>query len=81
MLTDPAPHNSDLAGFRESERMTTLDLPENDGLVAIAKSIETAMKAEQTANVRRACADFVKMASQFYEVPACNVRVLAARPL
>ena len=29
MLTDPAPHNSDLAGFRESDRMTTLDLPEN----------------------------------------------------
>jgi hypothetical protein len=81
MLTDPAPHNSDLAGFRESDRMTTLDLPENDGLAAIARSIETAMKAEQTANVRRACADFVKMASQFYEVPACNVRVLAARPL
>ena len=51
MLTDPAPHNSDLTGFRESDRMTTLELPENDGLPAIAKSIETAMKAGQTANV------------------------------
>ena len=81
MLTDPAPHNSGLAGFRESDRPTTLDLPENDGLAAIAKSIETAMKTGQTANVRRACADFVRIASQFYEVPDCNVRVLAARPL
>ena len=39
------------------------------------------MKAGQTANVRRACADFVRIASQFYEVPDINVRVLAARPL
>lgn len=70
-----------LAGFRESDRLTTLELPENDSLPAIAKSIETAMKAEQTANVRRACADFVTIASEFYEVPACTVRVLAARPL
>jgi hypothetical protein len=81
MLTDPAPQNSDLAGFRESDQMMTLDLPENDSLAAIAGSIETAMKAEQTANVRRACAHFVRIASQFYEVPACSVRVLAARPL
>jgi hypothetical protein len=81
MLTDPAPHHLDLAGFRESDQMTTLDLPENDGLAAIARSIETAMKAEQAPNVRRACADFVRIASQFYEVPACGVRVLAARPL
>ncbi len=44
MLTDPAPHNSDVAGFRESDRMTTLDLPENDGWPAIARSIETATK-------------------------------------
>ena len=51
------------------------------GLAAIAKSIETAMKTGQTANVRRACADFVRIASQFYEVPDCNIRVLAARPL
>jgi hypothetical protein len=81
MLTDPAPHNSDLAGFRESDRATTLDLPEHDSLGAIARSIESAMKAKQTANVRRACADFVRIASQFYEVPACTVRVFAARPL
>jgi len=81
MLTDPAPHDSDLAGFRESDRMTTLDLPENDSLATIARSIETALNAEQTANIRRACADFVRIAAQFYEVPDCNVRVFAARPL
>jgi hypothetical protein len=81
MLTDSVPHNSDLAGFRESDRVTTLDLPENDSLAAIARSIETAMKVGQTANVRGSCADFVRIASQFYEVPACTVRVLASRPL
>ena len=61
--------------------MTTLDLLENDSLAAIARSIETAMKAGQTTNVSRACADFVRIASQFYDVPDCNVRILAARPL
>ncbi|MGO9679548.1 MAG: hypothetical protein ACLPW4_20070, partial [Candidatus Sulfotelmatobacter sp.] len=32
-------------------------------------------------NVRSACAEFLEAASQFYKVPECSVRVLAARPL
>ena len=38
------------------------------------------MKNEQAANVRRACAYSVRIASQLYEVPTCSVRVLATRP-
>jgi hypothetical protein len=34
------------------------------------------MKAEQTAIVRTACAEFLKAASHFYQVPECSVRVL-----
>jgi hypothetical protein len=81
MLTDAPPRKSDLAQFRESDRITTLDLPGNDSLLAIAKSIESAMKDELLATVRHACAEFLASASHFYQVSDCNVRVLAARPL
>ena len=39
------------------------------------------MKHGTTAAVRRACADLLAELSKFYEVPACDIRVLAARPL
>jgi hypothetical protein len=81
MLTDAPPRRSNLADFQESDRITTLDLPEDACLPAVANSIESAMKSEQIVSVRRACAEFLKAASQFYRVPDCSVRVLAARPL
>ena len=52
MLTDAPPRNSNLAGFQESTRLTRLDLPVDANLPEIAKSIESAMEAEQTARVR-----------------------------
>jgi hypothetical protein len=81
MLTDSPPRKSNLAGFQESDWLTRLDLPDDECLPEIAKSIESAMKTEEIAGVRRACSEFLKAASQFYGVPECNVRVLAARPL
>lgn len=82
MLTDAPPRKANRAGFLESDRIRTLDLPpQNESLLAIAQSIERAMKAGATADVRRACADFLKAASEFYKVPDCAIRVLAARPL
>ena len=81
MLTDAPPRTSYLTGFRESDRITTLDLPEDARLSDIAKAIESAMKSDQIRNLRRACAEFLKFASEFYHVPDCGVRVLAARPL
>ena len=55
--------------------------PQNESLLTIAQSIEQAMKAGATADVRRACSDFLKATSEFYKVPDCGIRVLAARPL
>ncbi len=81
MLTDAPPRTSYLTGFRESDRITTLDLPEDARLSDIAKAIESAMKSDQIRNLRGACAGFLKFASEFYRVPDCGVRVLAARPL
>jgi hypothetical protein len=81
MLTDAPPRKANWAGFLESERIETLDLPQHGRLPAIAKSIESAMKSDKSADVRSACAEFLAIASEFYKVPACGVRVLASRPL
>ena len=81
MLTDAPPRKLNLAEFQDSDRITTLDLPHDECLPRIASAIESAMKSEEIAKVRRACAEFLKSASQFYQVPDCSVRVLTARPL
>jgi hypothetical protein len=81
MLTDSPPRKANCAGFLESDRIKTLDLPQDGFLLGCAKSIESAMKAGTNVDVRRACADFLAAASEFYSVPTSGVRVLAARPL
>lgn len=80
MLTDAHPRKH-RAGFLESDRIKTLDLPLNGDLPEIAKRLESAMKSDRIRDVRSACAEFLANASNFYEVPICAVRVLAARPL
>ena len=79
MLTDAPPRKANSAKFFESDRIRTLDLPQER--VLIAKSIESAMQSGSTADVRRACAQFLGIASDFYKIPSCGLRVLAARPL
>jgi hypothetical protein len=81
MLTDAAPRKASRAGFLESDRIKTLDLPQDGGLLAIAESTESAIKGTRTVDVRRACAEFLAASSRFYKVPDCGFRVLAARPL
>jgi hypothetical protein len=81
MVTDTPPRKTNSAGFLESDRIKTLDLPQDGRLPTITKSIDSAMKSETSADVRRACAEFLAVASEFYEVPPCGLRVLAARPL
>ena len=82
MITDAQPRKANHhAGFLESERMKTLDLPQDGRLLGIAQSIESAMQGGTSVDVRRACAEFLDAASEFYRVPACGIRVLASRPL
>src|SRR5438128_1998075 len=80
-MTDAPPRKTSSARFLQSDRMRTLDLPQDRTLLAIAKSIESGMKAGSSADVRRSCAEFLDFAAAFYEVPSCGFRVLAARPL
>ena len=81
MLTDTPPRKTSSARFLQSDRIRTLDLPQDRTLLTIAKSIESGMKAGSSADVRRSCAEFLDFAAAFYEVPSCGFRVLAARPL
>jgi hypothetical protein len=81
MLTDAPPRKANRAGFSESDRIKTLDLPQDGRLLTISQSIESAMQDERTVGVRRSCAEFLKAASEFYKIPNCGVRVLSARPL
>ena len=81
MLTDAPPRNDNRAGFLKSDRIRSLDLPENERLPRLAERIESAMETGRTADVRRACAEFLTEATHLYEVPKCGVRVLTARPL
>ena len=80
MLTD-APPRKNRAEFLESDLIKTLDLPGNGTLTEIAQRLEYAMKADKIRDVRSTCAEFLATASDFYEVPNCAIRVLAARPL
>jgi hypothetical protein len=82
MLTDTPPRKERyLAQFLESERLRTLDLPQDGYFLTPPKSIEAAMNGGTTADVRRACADCLSAKSEFYRVSKYGVRVLAARPL
>jgi hypothetical protein len=81
MLTDAAPRKVNRTGFLESDRIRTLDLPQEGCLLPIAKCIESAMKNGTSADVRRACAEFLAASSRLYNVPNCEIRVLAAGPL
>jgi len=65
----------------ESERMTVLELPPSARLGAIARSIERAMRTGQRGEVEGAARAFLSAAAEFYQVPKCEIRVLAARPL
>ena len=80
MLTD-ASSRKNRAEFLESDRVKSLDVPQNRTLLEIAKRLDSAMKSDRIADVRRTCAEFLATASSFYGVPHCAVRVLAARPL
>ena len=80
MLTD-YPTRKNRAGFLESDHIKTLDLPPNGPLPDVAKCLESAMKADSLPHVRTACAEFLATASDFYRVPKCGIRVLAARPM
>jgi hypothetical protein len=82
MLTDRAPRKKTLqAQFLASDRLEALDVPADDRLMAPARAIEAALKADDRPLLRRCCLEFLVAAAGFYAVRAPQLRVLAARPL
>jgi hypothetical protein len=82
MVTDRPPRDgTSLSQFRESERLTRIELPPGPGLSRAARAIESVMKEGTPAQVRDACAEFLSAAAAFYGVRVPEVRALAARPL
>jgi hypothetical protein len=81
MLTDAPPRRKNLQSFLASDALKRVPLPPDGRLAAIATSIESAMTEGAATDVRRTCEQFLGAASDFYSVPRCEVRVLAARPL
>jgi len=81
MVTDRFPRKTALrAQFEASDRLTSLELPEDDLLSAPAKQIEIAMQGSR-GDIRAACAEFLSTAADFYGVSRPEVAALAARPL
>jgi len=81
MVTDTPPRNkANHKAFVDSDQLQTLPLPSDQRLAALATMIETAMRAGATKDVAIACNEFLRTAADFYRVPECAVRVLAARP-
>ncbi len=82
MFTDAPPRKKTRHKlFLDSDRLETLPLPPDGRLTEFAARIEAGMKAGKPTDVRAASDEFLKAACQFYEVPRCPLRVLAARPL
>ena len=81
MLTDPPPRKHERTSFSESDRIGTLDLPDDRRFLEAAALVEAAIEGELAADIRKACDQFLTETAAFYQVPGCAVRVLAARPL
>jgi hypothetical protein len=81
MLTDAPPRKKSLAQFLDSDRRNAIPLPSDGRFLTCANHLEAAMKGGTTGDVQRTSAEFLRLASDFYRVPECSVRVLAARPL
>jgi hypothetical protein len=82
MVTDrPPATGKSLSQFRQSEELTSIELPPSPKLANLAHVIESVMKEGSRDEVRAACAEFLDAAAAFYNVKAPEVRALAARPL
>ncbi len=82
MLTDRKPRKSILlAHFLESDRNRLLKVPEDNRLKNPSTTLEALLKSGTSTAVREACAEFLNIAADYYEVDRTPARVLAARPL
>jgi len=65
----------------DSDRLNAMPLPDDGPLLKIETALEVAMKTADSKGVGQVFADFLGTSANFYQVPQCTIRVLAARPL
>ena len=81
MLTDRVPRRKALsAEFVKSDLLSTLPVPSDDRLQVPARSLASALTAEDMDGVQEACTSFLNAASDFFTVPRPGIQVLSARP-
>lgn len=82
VYTDRLPAGESLrVEYFKSDRLHTLDVPEDDRLHAPATRIQAAMESGESRAVRKPCQEFLFASADFYGVVRPQIRVLAARPL
>ena len=82
MFTDRQPRKAaQRAEFLASDDLCKLEIPADARLREAASALDLAMKDGKTGAVRDGCAEFLRVASEFYGVSKPQVRVLAARPV
>lgn len=82
MLTDRAPRKPALlVSFLGSDQRRTLELPQDGRLPAAGKIVEASLERGATKGTCDACDNLLTLATDFYNVTAPRVRVLAARPI
>ena len=82
MLTECAPKNPALrAGFLQSDLLASLPVPADNRLQDLAKPIAAALETGTPTGLQPVCAEFLRIAADFYGVEKPGIRVLAARPI
>ncbi len=82
MFTDRLPADESLrVEYFKSDRLHTLDVPQDGRLRAPATHIQAAMESGESRAVRKPCEEFLFAAADFYGVARPQIRVPAARPL
>lgn len=70
-----------LAAFLESDRTTNTRHSAGQPPGRSSQALESSLVGEATKSIRLACARFLNIAADFYQVGRPDVRVLAARPI
>lgn len=82
MVTDSVPEKGPRrAEYLLSDKLRSMELPNDDRFLTAARRIEEALETEATSPLRTACAAFLRLAAEFYRVSTPQVRVLQARPI
>ena len=81
MITERSPKRVGLRReYDASARLTRMPTPDSSRLTPLVKALATAREDADRSGVNTACKQLLELLSDYYEVPAPNLRVLGIRP-